>query len=128
MPIHQEISIKSSAENIFKALTNADTFSALTGMPAQISAAEGGKFSSFGGMISGTMIEIIPNGRLVQAWRVGNWDDGVYSIVKFELEKVSEVETRVVFDHTGFPAEHKEHLTQGWHERYWQPMKKYLES
>ena len=62
----------------------------------------------------------------MQAWRVSNWPDGVYSIVKFELEKISDSETRLIFDHTGFPEEHGEHLDQGWHNQYWEPMKKFF--
>ena len=127
MSIHQEISIKSNIENVFKALTISEKFSELSGLPAEINPEDGGRFSSFGGMISGISIEVIPNKRLVQAWRAGNWSEGVYSIVKFEFEKISESETKIIFDHTGFPPEHKDHLAQGWHERYWEPMQKYLE-
>lgn len=127
MSIHQEIYFKCSARRVFDALTEARQFAELTGAPAEIDAESGGKFSCFGGMITGLSIEIIPNRRLVQAWKVGNWAEGVYSIIKFELVEISESETKLVFDHTGFPEEHKEHLAQGWHERYWEPMKKYLE-
>ena len=79
-------------------------------------------------MIVGRTIENIPDERIVQPWRVANWEPGVYSIVKFEFEKINDIETKLVFDHAGFPEEHKAHLEQGWHERYWGPMKKYLEA
>jgi len=79
-------------------------------------------------MISGLTIESVPNNRLVQAWRVGNWEPGVYSIVKFEFKNINDIETKLIFDHTGFPEEHQVHLAQGWHDRYWDPMKKYLEA
>ena len=124
--IHHEIILTSNPKNIFEALTDPAQFAELTGAPAEIDSAPGGQFSTFGGMITGQTIEAIPEIRLVQAWRVGNWDPGIYSIVKFELETVSESETKLIFDHTGFPEEHRDHLDQGWHDRYWQPLKDYL--
>jgi len=128
MSIHEEIYFKCKSQRVFDALTKAEQFGELSGAPAEINLESGGKFSCFGGMISGLTIESAPDKRLVQAWRAGNWAPGVYSIVKFELEEISDTETKLVFDHTGFPEEHKAHLEQGWHERYWEPMKKYLEA
>ena len=32
----------------------------------------------------------------------------------------------VVLDHTGFPAGDYDHLSAGWHEHYWDPLKKFL--
>ena len=83
--IHQEISFKAGSQRIYEALTNADQFGELTNAPAEINSESGGKFSCFGGMITGQTIEVVPGTRLVQAWRVGHWEPGVYSIVKFEL-------------------------------------------
>lgn len=125
--IHHEISIKATPRRIYNALTDAKQFAELTGAPAEIDLVAGGQFSCFGGMITGQTIEAIPGTRLVQAWRVGNWDAGTYSIVRFELEAIDDTETNLIFDHTGFPDEHRDHLEQGWHDRYWQPMKSYLE-
>ena len=124
--IHHEVLFKTSRQRIFEALTNAAQFAELTGAPAEIDAKSGGRFSCFGGMITGQTIEILSAARLVQAWRVGNWEPGIYSIVKFELEEQNELESKLIFDHTGFPEEHRGHLDEGWHERYWAPMKVYL--
>ena len=126
--IHQEILFSASCERIYTALTNADQFSELTEAPAEINSEAGGQFSCFGGMITGQTIELVPGRRLVQAWRVSNWEPGLYSIVKFELEEINETETKLIFDHTGFPDEHCDHLEQGWHKKYWSPLKKYLDA
>ncbi len=50
------------------------------------------------------------------------------AIVKFKFEKINDAETKLVFDHTGFPDEHRDHLDQGWNDRYWEPIKKYLDA
>ncbi len=126
MKLHHEISMSTTPQRIFEALTDQNKFAEFTNAPAEIDLVSGGKFSCFGGMITGLTIEAIPNIRLVQAWRVGNWDEGIYSIVKFEFEVVNNSKTNLVFDHAGFPDEHRDHLDEGWHEKYWQPMKSYL--
>jgi activator of HSP90 ATPase len=76
-------------------------------------------------MILGRNVECAPNERLVQAWRVKTWDPGVYSIVRFELRPEGK-STRLLLDHTGFPTGQGEHLAQGWHANYWEPLRKAL--
>jgi len=124
--IHQEIVFKASPDRVYAALTDAKQFSALTGgAPAEISHEAGGAFSCFGGQVVGRNLELVPNRRLVQAWRAGSWGEGVYSIVKFEIEGKGG-ETRLVFDQTGVPDEAKAHLEGGWQAMYWEPMRKYF--
>ena len=124
--IHQEVLFKVSPNRIYEALTNSAQFSEMTGgAPTEISTEAGGSFSLFGGMIVGRNIEMVPSKRIVQAWRAGNWDAGVYSIVKFEFNEQGN-ETQLVFEHIGFPEGQKEHLEAGWHENYWKPLEKYF--
>ena len=126
--IHHEISISAEPQRIYEALTDAKQFAGFTGEPAEIVLASGGPFSCFGGMITGQTIEAVPCIRLVQAWRVGHWDPGIYSIVKFEFVALDSSTTNLIFDHTGFPEEHRDHLEQGWHDKYWKPLIKYFNS
>ena len=123
--IHQEIEFDSSPDRLYRTLLNEKEFSELTGSTALIDSEAGGSFSSFDGQITGRHIELIPDKRIVQAWRVGIWEEGLYSIVKIELtEKGSE--TMLILDHTGVPENMREHLDKGWYERYWEPLKKYV--
>lgn len=123
--IHQEVVIAASPQRVYSALIDGQQFSALTGAPAEISPEAGGVFSCFGGMIVGRNVELITNERIVQAWRVANWEAGVYSVARFAL-KAQGAGTLIVFDHTGFPEGTREHLESGWHANYWEPLKKYL--
>ena len=126
MPIHQSITIKASPTKVYAAITSADQFSKVTGSAADISNDEGGPFSCFDGQIVGRHIELLPNERIVQAWRVKMWPEGVYSIVKFDLSQ-AEDETTLELAHTGYPDGMEEHLEPGWHKMYWEPLKAYLE-
>ena len=123
--LHQEVDLKASPQRIYEVLLDSKQFAAFTGMPAEIDPKAGGAFSMFGGMIVGRNVELIPNQRIVQAWRPGSWEPGVYSIVKFELKEQGSG-TEVVLDHTGFPEGKFGGLDSGWYERYWEPLKKFL--
>lgn len=127
-PIKNEVIFDSSASALFEALTDAAVFSEMSGAPAEIDAQPGGAFSCFGGMIVGRCIESIPATRLVQAWRVANWGEGDYSIARFDLADAGDGKTRLLFEHSGFPAEHREHLEQGWQDNYWSPLKSFLQA
>jgi activator of HSP90 ATPase len=123
--LHQEVDFKASPKRIYEVLLDSKQFSAFSGEPAEISRDVGGPFSTFGGRIVGRNIELVPNQRIVQAWRPASWDPGVYSIVRFEL-KEQDPQTRVVLDHTGFPEGSFGHLDPGWHRMYWEPLRKFL--
>jgi activator of HSP90 ATPase len=68
---------------------------------------------------------LVPDQRIVQAWRAGSWQPGAYSIVRFELTDQGGT-TKLVCDHTGFPAGTGDHLASGWKEHYWEPLQKFL--
>src|SRR5262244_137481 len=138
--IHQEPVFEANPKRVYEALTDAKQFEKVIGLsaamqsgmalgkdPTQISRQAGGRFTLFRGHIVGRQIELVPNERIVQAWRVATWSQGVYSIVKFELtEKGSG--TKLVFDHVGFPDGQGQHLAEGWKGNYWEPLEKYLRS
>jgi activator of HSP90 ATPase len=123
--LHQEVDFKATPQRIYEVLLDSKQFAACTGMPAEIDPKAGGAFSTFGGLVVGRNIELIPNQRIVQAWRPTHWDPGVYSIVKFEL-KPKASETTIILDHTGFPEGAFDGLDSGWKPRYWDPLKKFL--
>ncbi len=126
MTIEQSITIKASPAKVYQALISADQFSEVTGAPAEIASDEGGAFSCFGGQITGRHIELIPDQRIVQAWRVKAWPEGVFSEVRFDLSESGDT-TTLELTHTGYPDDAAEHLEPGWHKMYWEPLKAYLE-
>ncbi len=123
--LHMELEFAVAPQRIYEALLDSKQFTAFSGMPAEIDRKEGGAFSMFGGMIVGRNIELIPNQRIVQAWRPAHWYAGIFSIVKFEL-KPNGSGTIYVLDHKGFPEGDFDSLTSGWKEHYAEPLKKFL--
>ncbi|HZD30073.1 MAG TPA: SRPBCC domain-containing protein [Candidatus Angelobacter sp.] len=135
--IHQETAFKAPAKRVYDALTDAAQFQRvellcadlkaadLKAKPAVISREVGGSFSLFGDYIVGRQLELVPNQRIVQAWRVTSWPTGIFSIARFELQELG-TGTKLIFDHTGFPSGLGEHLASGWVEHYWEPLQKFL--
>jgi activator of HSP90 ATPase len=123
--IHEQLEFPVAPHRVYEALLDSKQFSAFSGVPAEINREAGGAFSLFGGQIMGRNVELIPDRRIVQAWRPASWPEGVYSIARFELQAQG-AGTRMVFDHTGFPPSLKEHLASGWQEHYFGPLKKYF--
>jgi len=124
--IHQEEHFKVPPHRIYEALLDAKQFTAFSGgRTAEIDPAVGGTFSLFAGHIVGRNLELVPDARIVQGWRVVTWPVGIFSIVRFELVGKSSG-TKVIFDHTGFPPELAEHLESGWNENYWNALQKYF--
>src|SRR5690242_20170614 len=78
--IHQEVLFKASRQRVYRLLTDAREFDAVTrlsdavtlvtapnGKATTISTHVGGSFTLFGGYITGRHLEMVPNDRLVQA-------------------------------------------------------------
>jgi activator of HSP90 ATPase len=122
MGIHQDITINAKPDAVYAVLTSSEKFAAMTGgRAADISDKEGGAVSLFGGDILARNVELVPGKRVVQAWRSGAWPQGVYSIVRFELEASGEG-TKLSFDQAGHPADAQQMLEGGWQQMYWGPM------
>jgi activator of HSP90 ATPase len=132
--IHQEADFQASPQKIYTALLSSREFSDctkksfanFTATSAIINPTVGGSFSLFDGHIIGMILELVPNQRIVEAWRVVDWPAGVYSIARFEF-RTQGSGTHLIFDHIGFPEGLKEHLAQGWQQHYWDALKKYLQ-
>jgi len=136
--IHQEPTFKASRKRVYEALTDAKQFDQVSRMseamqsmaketkPAEMRSEAGGAFSLFGGYVNGRQLELVPDQRIVQAWRSEGWKPGEYSIVRFVFTDEGSG-TKIIFDHRGFPPSTAEHLAEGWKANYWTPLEKYLE-
>ena len=136
--IHQEVTFKASKKRIYDALTDEKQFEQVVHLsdamksrmppnapPTRISTEPGGTFSTFGGLIVGMQIELVPNERIVQAWRPAYWKPGSYSLFKFALAD-ADSGTTLTLDHRGFPDGDAQSLLNGWNKNYWEPLTKFL--
>jgi activator of HSP90 ATPase len=123
--IHFDVDFNAAPARIYEMLLDAKLFAAFSKDTAEIQPQAGAPFKLFGGRIEGRNVELIPNRRIVQAWRPSSWPSGVYSIARFELAPHASG-TRIVFDHAGFTEDNWEHFRTGWPDNYWEPIRIYL--
>jgi activator of HSP90 ATPase len=136
--IHQIVDFAAGPARVYRALTTTEEFDkvvqlsaamhsgmALGNAPTRIDAQPGGAFSLFGGYVTGRILELEPNVRIVEAWRSGSWPAGAYSIATLALAPLG-MGTRLTFDHAGFPNSDAATLAKGWQENYWEPLAKSL--
>lgn len=124
--IHHEVTFDAPAARVYGALMNSAEHAEFTGWPAQIGSEEGEIFSIFGGRIIGRHLQLVPDRRIVQAWRGTHWPEGVFSIVRIELRADGD-QTHLVLDHDAVPAEHAARVDRHWKTRYWEVLVHYLE-
>jgi uncharacterized protein YndB with AHSA1/START domain len=136
--ILQEVVLDASPQRVYQALTSTKDFDRITRLsdgavllaaagakPTAISTELGGAFTLFGGYITGRHLEMLPNERLVQAWRAASFKPGGFSIAAFYLTDEGG-KTRLKFEHRGFPDGNGTSLSRGWHSHYWEPLAKFL--
>src|SRR5262249_34350513 len=125
MSIHQEATFPVPPERIYALLTDGARLSMLVGRRGRGGSAEGAWFSLFGDRLEGRQIELVRYERVVQAWRLADWQPGVYSIVRFTLTPEG-TGTWVVIDQEGYPAEFHDLLSGNWRSLYFEPMARYF--
>jgi activator of HSP90 ATPase len=136
--IHEDLIFKANRKRVYEAPTDTAQFEKMThesqtkeggdssaAHPTEISRDPGGTFTLFGGRIVGRHLELVPNERIVQAWRVAYWKPGIWSIVRFDLVEHGS-DTKIVFEHAAFPKGDAANLVNGWRLHYWQPLEKFL--
>ena len=123
--IRQTATFKADPHTVYETLMDSRKHAKFSGAPATISRKKGGAFTTYGGSLSGTNLELIPDKKIVQAWRADDWQAGHYSRATFSLKKVKGG-TELSFYQSGVPDKHYEGIKKGWIDFYWTPMKKML--
>jgi activator of HSP90 ATPase len=120
--IRQTITFEASPHEIYEMLMDSKKHSDFTGSTAKISREVGGKFTVWGGDISGENMELVKDRKIVQKWRSGDWPEGHFSTAAFEL-KADGKKTRLTLTQTDVPNDKYESIKQGWIDFYWDNMK-----
>ena len=124
--IHLAASLPAPPERLFDMYLDADAHAAFTGSPVTISPTPGAPFRAFGGVLSGTILQVVPKRLIVQSWRSPHWGPAdldstlILTFVpeqgggRIELAQINVVET----DFAG--------VSHGWEKFYWTPWRAYL--
>ena len=124
--INQEILVESSnPEDIFEILMDSKKHANLINSAAKISKEVNGNFTIYDGYIEGKNIELEQNKKIVQLWRADEecWPKNHYSTLTVTLKKLNR-STQINLAQKKVPEACYKDIEKGWHEFYWEPLKK----
>ncbi|KAJ3209776.1 hypothetical protein HDU82_000138 [Entophlyctis luteolus] len=111
-----------SASDLFSTLLDPARVQVWTRGPAIIKPEAGAEVSLFGGNVTGKILEIVPNKKIVQTWRLKSWPSSHYSTVTLTLEEQRESVT-LRLSQTDVPIGEKELTTTNWTGYYFNGIK-----
>jgi activator of HSP90 ATPase len=124
--IKQVVLIPAEPKAVYAALTDAKKHTAFTGAKATGGAKVGEKITAQDGYITGKVLELEKDKRIVQEWKTTEWpDDAEPSKLEISLKKKGSG-TELTMVHSKVPSDQAESYKGGWIEFYWDPMKKYF--
>jgi predicted ester cyclase/uncharacterized protein YndB with AHSA1/START domain len=124
--ITHEVTFCASPHEIYEALMDEKKHSGFTNAPAEIERKAGGRFSLYGGL-SGKIMELKQDERIVLSWRADDWPKGHYSEVTYTLSPMADGRrTQLSLIQTGVPEDKFDEINKGWQEYYWTKMAAYF--
>lgn len=124
--IQQSVKLPASPEELYKTFLDSKKHTAMTGVPAKISAKVGGKWNAFGGSIWGRNILVLPGKMVVQSWRSRAFrksDPDSILVVTFTKAPGG---SKIDLVHVNVPPQDHKGVTNGWKQYYWKPWRAYL--
>ena len=123
--IKQIIAFKGTPHDVYELLMDSKKHGAFTGGKAKVSRKIGGTVTAYDGWVSAKNLKLIPDRLIVQAWRGRDWPKEHYSKAMFLITKTKSG-SKLTFGQTKVPLEKHKHISKGWHQSYWDKMKKAL--
>ncbi|CAF4850015.1 activator of 90 kDa heat shock protein ATPase homolog 1 [Pieris napi] len=111
------------AQEFYDALTRIEMVTAFTQGHVKLEAEKGGKFTLFGGNISGEFRELVPGKKIVQYWRYKQWPKEHFSEVTFNIEEKDD-NTLVTLKQDLVPASEVEQTRENWKRYYFDSIKR----
>ena len=99
---------------------------AVTGSPVTISAEPGAPFRAFDGVLTGTILQVVPKRLIVQSWRSPHWrstDLDSTLILTFLPEDDG---GRIELVHVNVVDQDFAGVSHGWEKYYWSPWREHL--
>lgn len=119
--------LPATPDRLFDMYLDPGEHTGFTGMPATVSAVPGSSFSAFDGVITGTMLQVVPKRLIVQSWRSPHWgpadlDSTLVLTFLADIEGARIELTQVNVVDADFAG-----VSHGWEKYYWAPWREYLE-
>lgn len=116
--------IKAEPADVYAALTNPFSIELWSGYAAEMPSEAGAEFSMWDGDISGRILELVPNQKVVQEWYFGEQDQPSVVTIKIFADGAK---SQVDLLHTNIPADAFDEICEGWTNYYLGAIKDFLE-
>ena len=123
--IQQKVTFKAKAAKLYGLYADSKLHSAVTGQKAAFGSV-GEKFSAFGGMVTGKILQTVKNKSIVQTWRSKGWKKDVPDSILILTFEETKAGGQVSMVHANVPDNDIKGVTAGWKSFYWDPWRKYL--
>ena len=123
--IKHRVRFKIPPKSVYDLLADSRKRTEVTGREALMSDEVGGTFSTDAGEVTGVNVDLVPGQRLVQAWRRGDFPEGIYSMAAITLASTPSGGTELVLTHRGVPKHLLDEIEDYWRVVYWAPMKEW---
>ncbi|WP_088655727.1 SRPBCC domain-containing protein [Geofilum rhodophaeum] len=118
------IKIKAESEDVYAALTNPFTIELWSGYPASMPEQIPGEFEMWEGDISGRILELEPDSKIIQQWYFGEQEAASLATIKI-FPQGGKVQVDVL--HTNIPEEAFDDIAEGWEKFILGAIKEFLE-
>jgi uncharacterized protein YndB with AHSA1/START domain len=120
------VELPASPARLYRMYLDPKQHAAFTGAPVTIAARAGAKFEAFGGALSGTILQVVPNRLIVQSWRSTHFGRrDVDSTLVLAFSK-AEGGGRIELTHVNVADVDFAGVSEGWSAYYWVPWRQYL--
>ncbi len=116
-----------SATEVYHAWLDTKIHSKITGGGASIAEELHSNYSTWGGYISGQILELEPGARILQTWRTMEFfDHNEDSIVELTFKDLGSSRCLFTLNHKNLPEGTTKKYKEGWQENYFAPMLEYF--
>ncbi|MBI3770231.1 MAG: SRPBCC domain-containing protein [Deltaproteobacteria bacterium] len=99
---------------------------AFTGALVTIALQAGAAFRAFDGMLSGTILHVVPRRLIVQSWRAAHWPDAAIDSTLILTFVAEDRGGRIELVHVNVADHDFARVSEGWHKYYWASWRAYL--
>ena len=127
--IYKTVVLPAPAATLFDMYMDPEVHAAFTGAPAKFSCEPGSPFEAFGGLLVGTILQVVKSRLIVQSWRSVNFaeaDPDSTLILSFTPE--DDGDGRIDLVHLDVPEDDFQGVSGGWESRYFTPWLAYLQN
>jgi uncharacterized protein YndB with AHSA1/START domain len=119
--------IPASPAEIYEAWLDSVAHAEMTGSGEAVMSGEvGAEISALDGQITGRNLELVPDERIVQAWRTEEFGDETEDSIVTILLQATEDGTLLTLEHSNVPDRLRSYEEGGWQSNYFEPMAVYF--